>query len=232
MEISWRSLLSLIQFCPARIVILFAAVGFISLAAGKENCVAQEVESAQKLDLDACRPAPVSIAEKIKVLQSLPVNGVVTQLGLGERRKLDAIDPVLRAHARTGVYDIRVISVPQAWTGLYERAVLLISLRALTLLSSEELEALVAHEIGHEYVWQRYADAKAYKDTKTLRELELVCDVIAIRTLARVGIRPERLPTATEKISWYNRERFGVPLDEGNYPSLNERRRLINKCLR
>ena len=143
----------------------------------------------------------------------LACHGAVTQLGSGHRRKLDAIDQVLRVHGRIGVYDLRVISVTQAWTGLYQKAVLLISLPALTLLTSEELQALVAHEIGHEYVWQQYADARGRKDAKRLRELELVCDAIAVRTLAHEGVSPERLQTATEKVFWYNRERLGVALD-------------------
>jgi Zn-dependent protease with chaperone function len=183
----------------------------------------------QKLDLDACRPAPVSIAEKMRGLHSLPAKGLVTQFGRNERRKLAAVEPVLRANERIGIYEVRVISVPQAWTGLHERAVLLISLPALRLLTAEEVAALVAHEIGHEYVWRQYADAKRRQDARRLRELELVCDAIAIRTLARLGMRADRLQTAVEKTSWYNRERLGVALNEGDYPSLKERKRLLKK---
>jgi Zn-dependent protease with chaperone function len=40
--------------------------------------------------------------------------------------------------------------------GLYGRAVLLISLPALRLLRAEQLEALVAHEIAHEYWWDAW----------------------------------------------------------------------------
>jgi hypothetical protein len=99
----------------------------------------------------------------------------------------------------------------------------------LTLLHSEELQALVAHEIAHEYVWQQYEDAKRRKDAKRLRELELVCDAIAVRTLVQEGVSPERLQTAIEKSDWYNRERFGVALNQHNYPSLEERRQLIER---
>jgi len=187
---------------------------------------------ARKLDLDACRPEPITVAEKAAVLQSLPIDGAVTQLDNGERRKLRAIDAVLRGRRRMGVYEVRVIAVAQAWVGLHNRTVLLISLPALTVLSSEELQALVAHEIGHEYIWQQYAAAKTRKDAKRLRELELICDAIAIATLTRLGIGPQRLQSATEKVFWYNRERLGVPLDRGNYPSLHERRQLIQKMTR
>ena len=86
-----------------------------------------------------------------------------------------------------------------------------------------------AHEIGHEYVWQPFADARARRDARKLRELELICDVIALRTLERLGRQPERLQTAIEKTSWYNRERLGVASNEGDYPSLKERKRLLKQ---
>lgn len=184
---------------------------------------------ARKLDLDGCRPGPVSIEEKARALRLLPATGAITQLDGDERRKLEAMEPVLRAQQRLGIYEVKVISVPQAWTGLHERAVLLISLPALRLMTSEELAALVAHEIGHEYVWQQFADAKARRDTRRLRELELICDTIAIRTLVRLGGQPIRLQAAIEKTSWYNRERLGVALNEGDYPSLKERKHVLKE---
>lgn len=229
MDNSWRGLSSVERFCPARVFLLFAVFGLTSLAATKNDCVIQDVKNAWTFDLDACRPAPVIGAEKAEVVQSLPPTGAVTHLGCGEQRKLDAIDAVLRVQQRLGIYSVKVIIVPQAWTGLYERAVLLISLPALTLVSAEELDALVAHEIGHEYICRQYADAKARGDKKELRRLELICDVIAIRTLARVSVPPKRLQTATEKIFRYNRERLGVPLNAADYPSLNERKSLLKQ---
>jgi len=194
--------------------------------------VIQNVESVRKLDLDACRPEPVSALEKAAVLRSLPVDGAVTHFSTGDRRKLEELDPVLRAQSRQGVYEVRIITVPQAWTGLYARSVLLISMPALVLLTSEELQALVAHEIGHEYVWQQYESAKTRKDAKRLRELELVCDAIAIATLRRIGVAPERLESASEKVFSYNRERLGVALNDDNYPSVRERTHLIKKMTR
>ena len=228
MHISWRSPSSVIRFSP--VFMLFGA-GIISLAAAQQDCAIRAAETVRKLDLDACRPEPVSALEKAAVLRSLPVDGAVTHFSTGERRKLEELDPVLRAQSREGVYEIRIITVPQAWTGLHARAVLLISMPALVLLTSEELQALVAHEIGHEYVWQRYESARARKDAKRLRELELVCDAIAISTLRRIGVAPERLESATEKVFSYNRERLGVALNNGNYPSLKARRQLIREMM-
>jgi hypothetical protein len=207
---------------------LFGAT-ILSLAAANRDCLIRDAETVPKLDLDACRPEPVSVPEKTAVLRSLPVDGAVTHFSTGERRKLDELDPMLCSQSRKGVYEIRIITVPQAWAGLHARAVLLISMPALVLLTSEELQALVAHEIGHEYVWQQYESARALKDAKRLRELELVCDAIAIASLRRIGVAPERLESATEKVFWYNRERLGVALNNRNYPSLKARRQLIKE---
>jgi hypothetical protein len=181
------------------------------------------------MDLDACRPASVDAEEKALVLKSLPSEGEVTELTESERQKLKDLGPVLRLHAREGVYELKVIAVPQAWVGLHGRAVLLISLPALRLLDSEELQAVVAHEIGHEYVWQEYAVARARNDTTRLRELELACDAIAVLTLAQIGVKPDRLVTAVEKGLRFNHDRFGRPKNENSYPSLQARRKLVKR---
>src|SRR5690349_17452235 len=64
----------------------------------------------------------------------------------------------MREQQRESVYEIRVFeSEPKsfAFVGLNSRVALLISDAALILLSSEELQASVAHEAGHEYTNHR-----------------------------------------------------------------------------
>lgn len=129
------------------------------------------------------------------------------------------------------MYAVKVISVPQAWTGLYGRAVLLISLPALQFLASQELQALVAHEVGHEYLWKEYAAARKDNDFLRLQELELACDALGVLTLERIGVKPVRLVTGLEKIASFNRERFGPARDQSSYPSMEVRRDLIKGML-
>jgi hypothetical protein len=131
---------------------------------------------------------------------------------------------VLRAAERDSVYAIKVIDVPQAAIGLHARAVLLISEAALTLLRADELQAVTAHEIGHEYVWLDYERASTLGDRNRLKELELVCDGIAIVTLHRLGMKASWLTTGLEKISRFNQERLGTARNESSYPTLVERR--------
>ena len=92
-----------------------------------------------------------------------------------------------RRQQRESVYEIKVIDVAQAGVGIHERLVLLISRVALGLLSADELQAVVAHEIGHEYVWADRERAVAVGDHERLQDLELVCDIIAVTILRGIG---------------------------------------------
>jgi Zn-dependent protease with chaperone function len=67
---------------------------------------------------------------------------------------------VLEAAQRASVYAVMVIDEPQARVGLNARTVVL-SRPALTLMSEEELQAVVAHETAHEYVHAEYERAMA-----------------------------------------------------------------------
>src|SRR5262245_4157150 len=103
--------------------------------------------------LEAARPAPVPANERARILGGIPEEGQVHDLDASSRGKLDGLVPLLHVVKRQSVYEIIVIDVPQAAVAIHERLVLLISRVALGLLSVDELQALVAHEIGHEYVW-------------------------------------------------------------------------------
>jgi hypothetical protein len=172
--------------------------------------------------LETARPMPVSSDDKARILSSLPETGEITNLNAQALHKLAALSRVLRA--TDSVYAIKVIAVPQAAIGLHGRTVLLISETALTLLGADELQAMVAHEIGHEYVWLEYERAFGLADRNRLKELELVCDGIAIATLHGLGMDPSRLMAGVEKISRFNRERFGTAINESSHPTLGQRR--------
>jgi Zn-dependent protease with chaperone function len=180
---------------------------------------------------ESVRPLPVSPAEKEGVLSTLPPEGDVRTLDAGQRKKLAAAQRVLELHGREAVYEVKVIDVPQAAVALHARAVVLVSEPALDLLDSEELQALVAHEVGHEYFWSEYFRARRDNDRSLLQTLELLCDGLAIVTLRRAGMDPKRLTSALEKIVRYNRRRFGAALNEGDYPAIGERRRFAGRLV-
>jgi predicted Zn-dependent protease len=173
--------------------------------------------------LETARPVPVSAKDKARVLSTLPLEGEITDFSASARQKLAALTKVLRATRRESVYEITVIDVPQAAIGLHGRAVILISEPALTLLDADELQALVAHEIGHEYVWTERERAFQLADRSRLQDLELMCDGIAIVTLHGLGMDVSRLMAGVQKISRFNRERFGTANNERDYPTLAQR---------
>ncbi|MDE3165354.1 MAG: hypothetical protein KGN36_06075 [Acidobacteriota bacterium] len=160
-------------------------------------------------------------------MQSLPRDGAIKAFTATQSAKLDALGAILRVYQREQVYQVRVIDVPQAWTGLHGKAVLLVSGPALDLLSAVELQALAAHEAAHEYLFAEYEAARTARDESRLREIEEDCDRIALFALAQLGIPPARLARAVEKVYRYNRARFGIALNEGSYPPLKDRLRLI-----
>lgn len=174
--------------------------------------------------LETARPTPVSGEHKTRVLSSLPKEGAVTNFNASVRQKLAALTKVLRGTKRESVYEIKVIAVPQAAIALHAASVVLISEAALAVVDADELQALLAHEIGHEYVWTDYERSSRLADHDRLKDLELVCDGIAIVTLHGLGMDVSRLMTGVQKISRFNRERFGTATNERNYPTLAQRR--------
>jgi len=179
-------------------------------------------------DLDKARPQPVTPEFKANVLNSLPKEGRVTKFKEPQLRKLASLDAILQLHQRQSVYEFAVFESapkPFAFIGLHQRAALLISDAALDLLDAEELQASVAHEIGHEYIWTENLDATKHNDGRRLKELELICDGLAILTLRRAGVGPAPLLTATEKITNFNLLSTGQAWNAERYPSAGERRR-------
>ena len=99
-----------------------------------------------------------------------------------EQVRLDALRPVLAFHERDRVFTIKVIDVPQAYLGLHAGTVLVISRRALKLLSAPELQAAVAHEIGRWTSRRATTALEEEADFASLHEIELRCDAVAVLT--------------------------------------------------
>ena len=179
-------------------------------------------------DLDNARPLPVSSEYIASVLKSLPKEGRITKFKEPLLRKLASLDPILQLHQRQSVYEyvvFKAVPMPYAFIGLNHRVALLISDTALDLLSVEELQASVAHEIGHEYVWAAYLEASERNDERRLKELELICDGIGILTLQRAGLSAAPLLRAAEKVANYNRLSTGPAANGDRYPTPDERKR-------
>jgi hypothetical protein len=119
--------------------------------------------------------------------------GEVTTLGKSARRKVASLETILQVYGRDSVYVIKMIAVRQAFIGLHERAVLLISQSALDLLSIRELQALAAHEMGHDFTYERYRRGANLRLQNELQSIELYGDAVAVLTLIEVGIDIDKL---------------------------------------
>jgi hypothetical protein len=171
------------------------------------------------------RPACIPPALRENVIARLPYAGGA-EPNTQARSKLAAIDSVLEYHKRKGVFEVKVIHVVQAFIGLHARTVLLISEQALDMLTAEELRAVVAHEIGHEYFWADYQAAARSGNPVKLQELELRCDAVAVLTLLCLGADPAALLTGVSRQAGFN-ELVGATANTNCYVSMKERTRFV-----
>lgn len=181
--------------------------------------------------LETARPEGIAPLAKARALSALPAEGEITRLNDSQQQKLVAVRSLFSATGRDGAYEIKVVDIPMARVGLYERAAILISEHALTVLGAEELQALVAHETGHEYFTAEYDRASDRRDKARLKELELICDAVAIVILEQLHIDSARLVSAVEKITRYNDLYRPGRMDESAYPTLSERRAFARQVL-
>lgn len=175
--------------------------------------------------LKRVRLPKVSPAFKADVLARL-AKGEEVKVSGGMRNKLAALEPLLHYHERDSVIEIRVLAVKELFIGLQGRAVLLISEPALNLLLVEELQATVAHELGHEYFWGELMEARQRKERETMREIELRCDGIAVIALRRQGLDPATLVSAINRVRIFNARI--VSTDPLYHPTNDERARFIH----
>ncbi len=180
--------------------------------------------------LEGARPRPLPVETRSEILAQLPEEGAIEPSDDG-KRKLAHLARIFRYHDRAGMVEIKVISIRQAFVGFHSRCVVLISNHALRLLNVEELQALVAHEMGHEYFWDEYALASRQKQSRRLQELELRCDGLAVLTLANLGLSPQHLISGVAKLNRFN-ARFGPPLNRDSFVSEEERARFIKAVAR
>jgi len=167
------------------------------------------------------RPAPADADDRARALAVLPERGELRP-DRYERAKLAMFADVLTYHGRAQIFETKLIDVPQAVVALHRRTVLLISRPALRLLSGSELQALVAHEVGHDYFWPEFERTLARGDRSGRRELELKCDGIAVLTLVALKLDLARLADGLRKQARFN-EALGANANASDYPRLEER---------
>ena len=166
-----------------------------------------QLSKGQRLDayLTLARPTPVSMRYKAAALASLPPTGNV-RLSARSQAKLAALAPILQFYGRSGIIEPVVTSDTETtFVGLYDRCALIITKKALDLLSEQEMQAVVAHELAHEWFWVEYQLARESKQDDKIQEIELRCDGIAILALDRLRLNPAQIISAMRKMGNYER---------------------------
>ena len=100
----------------------------------------------------------------------------------------------------------------------------MISEEALDLLTAKELQAIISHELGHEYFWNEWQQARLDKRYEKMQEIELRCDGMALITMNQLGLDPSHLISAITKLT----KSHSGPLGNAAYPPLEERIRFIH----
>jgi hypothetical protein len=170
--------------------------------------------------LGSVRPIAVSNERRWRALLTLPPQGelVPTAREAGDLAKLQ---PVLMFHDRFDAVTVKIIDVPRADVAFHARSILLLSRRALSLLSVAELQGVVAHEMGHDYFWNDYYDARHRFDRIALHEIELKSDGIAALTIRALGGAPESVGSGLHALARFNEAL--APINAANYPDFDER---------
>jgi hypothetical protein len=175
---------------------------------------------------------PVALAPKLRarVLNMLSKDDLVLP-SAQDRAKLEALEPILKYHQRNSVIDLRVLRAPTATAVFLAGAAVLITKPALEILTAEELQAVVAHELGHEYYWNEFEAARHHHDYSEMQELELRCDGIAVITLEHLGLEPASLISAITKLNKYNSHQGSSSAQSQNYVTFDERVEFIYRMI-
>lgn len=168
------------------------------------------------------RPPAISAEARARSLAMFRPH--VVRPSMPRQAKLDALQPVLEHLERGSITEVTILRLGLAWAGWFDGSVVFVSEETVDLLAVEELQAIVAHELGHEYFSAEYQSALAQRDYDTVREIELKCDAVAILTMTRLGRKPAALQSGMSRLTRFN-EGLGHPDGAVLHPTLEERRR-------
>jgi hypothetical protein len=171
--------------------------------------------------LKRIRPAAVSAARRARSLAMVRKEDMI-EPSAARQAKLDALRPVLEYLERDTVVEVKILRLRLAWAGFLEGAAVLVSEAAIDLLTAEELQGVVAHELAHEYFSDEYEAARRDRRYDTVKEIELRCDAISIVTMKELRLDSGALLSGVSKMAKFN-ERRGFPNNPNLVPSAEER---------
>lgn len=227
MKAKTYSLLALVVWLPVSAI--FQPVygqenGKGDVSSGVAERTLQYFEKSGNGDLDSylkgIRPAGISADRRARLVASIKKEDIVSP-SAQRQTKLNALRPILAYHDRAEI-EVKMLRLGLAWAGMLEGAAVVVSEEAVDILTAEELEAVVAHELGHEYFAAEYEGARQGKDYDRVKEIELRCDAVAIITMKSLGVNPSSLLSGVSKLTQFN-ERRGVRNNPNLVTSFDDR---------
>ena len=179
--------------------------------------------------LKSIRPAGVSADRRARLVASIKKEDIVSP-SAQRQAKLEALRPILAYHDRAGI-EVKILRLGLAWAGMLEGAAVVVSEEAVDVLTAEELQAVVAHELGHEYFAAEYDVARQSKQYDRVKEIELRCDAIAVITMRSLRLNPASLLSGVSKLTKFNEAR-GVKNNPNLGSSVDERASFCRAMIR
>jgi hypothetical protein len=131
-------------------------------------------------------------------------------------------------HGRADMLEMKIFKHDQPYVMVHCGSLIMVSSRSVELARSEAgLIGIIAHEVAHDYLSSPQIIKRLDSDSRLGREIELVCDGIAVATLLRLGHDPEDYAVALSNNILSNDEIRRLNRGDMLYPSLPARLKMI-----
>jgi hypothetical protein len=136
---------------------------------------------------------------------------------------------ILKLHDRANILEIEIFEHDQPYVMVHCGSLIMVSSRSVELARSEAgLIGIIAHEVAHDYLSSPELIKRLDTDSRLGREIELVCDGIAVATLVRLGLDPADYAVALSHNILSNDEIRRLNRGDMLYPSLPARLKMIS----
>jgi hypothetical protein len=136
---------------------------------------------------------------------------------------------ILKLHDRADILEIKIFEHDKPYVMVHCGSLIMVSSRSVELAGSEAgLLGIIAHEVAHDYLSSPQLIKRLDSDSRLGREIELVCDGIAVATLLRLGLDPADYAVALSNNILSNDEIRRLNRGDMLYPSLPARLKMIS----
>jgi hypothetical protein len=141
----------------------------------------------------------------------------------------ESLAHILKLHDRADILEIEIFEHDKPYVMVHCRSLIMVSSRSVELARSEAgLIGIIAHEVAHDFLSSPELIKRLDTDNRLGREIELVCDGIAVATLLRLGFDPADYAAALSNNILSNDEIRRLNRGDMLYPSLPARLKMIS----